>query len=121
MRAFAYPQEADKKKAFSETYRIIKPGGHFSVSDIVLIGKLPKTIENAAVMYAGCVSGAVQKEEYIELVKDAGFVNISIQKDKRIELPNDLLLNYLSMDEVNQFRNSGIGIFSITVYAEKPS
>lgn len=51
----------DKVKAFSEMYRILKPGGHFSVSDIVLSGTLPNEIIKEAEMYAGCVSGAIQK------------------------------------------------------------
>ncbi len=110
----------DKDKAVSEIYRILKPGGHFSISDIVLIGNLPEKIRNAAEMYAGCVSGALQKNVYLEIIQNNNFENIIIQKEKTIILPDDILSNYLSQEDINQFKQSGAGIYSITVYADKP-
>jgi len=110
----------NKDGVFKEIYRTLKPGGHFSISDIVLVGNLPDTIKNTAEMYAGCVSGAIQKQTYLELIETNGFTNITIQKEKAIIIPDDILQNYLSADEINSFKNSGTGIFSITVYAEKP-
>jgi len=109
----------DKNKAVSEIYRVLKYGGHFSISDIVLEGNLPENIQNAAEMYAGCVSGALQKETYLDIIKSNGFKNITIQKEKVITVPDDILSNYLSNEEIIQFKESGTGIFSITVYAEK--
>ncbi|HRJ86200.1 MAG TPA: methyltransferase domain-containing protein, partial [Ignavibacteria bacterium] len=109
----------NKVNAFREVYRITKPGGHFSISDIVLTGELPLKMKTAATMYAGCVSGAVLKDEYLEIVKNAGFKNISIQKEKLITIPDQILLDYMTIDEAKQFIRSGSGIFSITVYAEK--
>jgi len=109
----------DKKKAFSETFRILKPGGHFSISDVVITGDLPDQIKKDAEMYAGCVAGAILKDEYLEIVKNTGFENITVQKEKEIQLPDEILLNYLSEDELEEFRNSDTGIYSITVYAEK--
>lgn len=111
----------NKDGVFKEIYRVLKPGGHFSISDIVLEGELPKEIREAAEMYAGCVSGAIQKEVYLELVETNGFKNITIQKDKDIFIPDDILANYLTPEQITAFRNSGTGIRSITVYAEKPS
>ncbi len=108
----------DKVKAFRETYRILAPGGHFSISDIVLEGDLPEGLQEAAEMYAGCVSGAIQKEDYIDIVRGAGFQNIKIQKQRPITLPEDLLSKYLSKEEIGDF-NVKQGIYSITVYAEK--
>ncbi len=110
----------NKDGVFKEIYRVLKPGGHFSISDIVLVGQLPSNIQNAAEMYAGCVSGAIQKQVYLELIESNGFTNITIQKEKAIIVPDDILLNYLSQQEIDLFKNSGAGIFSITVYAEKP-
>lgn len=109
----------DKEKAFSEIMRVMKPGGHFSVSDIVLKGELPENLRKAGAMYAGCVSGAVQIEEYLSLVNNAGFENVTIQKEKSIIIPNDILLNYLSKEEIDNYKDSGSGIYSITVYGEK--
>jgi SAM-dependent methyltransferase len=109
----------DKTKAFSEIYRVLKPGGHFSISDVVLKGELPEGIKKAAEMYAGCVSGALQKDDYVSIIKNAGFKNIQIQKEKHIVIPDEILLKYLSELELNAFKESKTGIFSITVYGEK--
>lgn len=111
----------DKQKAFSEIFRVLKPGGHFSISDVVLSGSLPASLQGAAEMYAGCVSGALQKEEYLAQIKGAGFVNVTIQKERGIHVPEQILLNYLSAEELAQFKESGAGMYSITVYGEKPA
>jgi arsenite methyltransferase len=109
----------NKKAVFAEIYRVLKPGGHFSISDIVLTGDLPDKLKSAAEMYAGCVAGAIQMDEYLGLIKNAGFHNIAIQKDKPIIIPEDILVNYLSADEVKQYMSLNTSIRSITVYAEK--
>ena len=110
----------NKDRVFKEIYRVLKPGGHFSISDIVLEGQLPVQIRQAAEMYAGCVSGAIQKETYLELIEINRFSNLKVQKEKIINIPNDVLGRFLSEEEIGLFRNSGTGIYSITVYAEKP-
>lgn len=109
----------NKQKAFSEIYRILKVGGHFSISDIVVIGNLPEKIKNAAEMYAGCVASAIQKEDYLGFIKEIGFKNITLQKEKPIIVPKDILVNYLSEEEINKYTASPTVIFSITVYGEK--
>ena len=109
----------NKPKAFSEVHRILKVGGHFSISDIVLTGNLPERIKNAAEMYAGCVASAIHKEDYLDIIKNSGFKNIIIQKEKPIIIPNDILKNYLNDQEIEIYNSNKNIIFSITVYAEK--
>ena len=109
----------DKQKAFSEIYRIIKPGAHFCVSDIVIKGELPEGLKKSAEMYAGCVAGALQQNEYLGIIKETGFKNIEIKKTKVIKLPDEVLKNYLNESELNSFRMNNIGIFSITVVGYK--
>ncbi|QHS60000.1 arsenite methyltransferase [Chitinophaga agri] len=111
----------NKDGVFKEIYRVLKPGGHFSISDIVLEGTLPAAVQQAAEMYAGCVSGAIQQAEYLGLITSNGFTSVTVQKKKAIMVPDDILSAYLSPEEISQFRNSGTGIYSITVYAEKPA
>ena len=110
----------NKDAVIKEIFRVLKPGGHFSISDIVLVGNLPDQLRNAAEMYAGCVSGAIQKEVYMELISKGGFKNIKLQKEKAIIIPDDILKNYLDEDGIRKFKTGSIGIFSVTVYAEKP-
>ncbi|MFM7485415.1 MAG: arsenite methyltransferase [Cytophagales bacterium] len=109
----------NKRKAFSETFRILKKGGHFSVSDIVLVGDLHEGLQKIAEMYAGCVSGAIQKSEYLNIIEEVGFTNIKMQKEKRINLPDEILKGYLTNEAIEEFRSGKSGIFSVTVYAEK--
>lgn len=110
----------DKQKVIKEIFRVLKPGGHFSISDIVLVGDLPDALREDAEMYAGCVAGAIQKSAYLNLIKESGFQNIKIQKEKTISIPDDILSKYLSQEEMDAFNKGVTGIFSITVYAEKP-
>ena len=110
----------NKTKVFKEIFRVLKQKKHFSISDIVLEGELPDNLKQAAELYAGCVSGAIQKKEYLDIIRQTGFVNVEIQKEKRITIPDDILLQYITSEEIEQWKSSGTGIYSITVYAEKP-
>lgn len=110
----------DKFKAFSEIYRVLKQGGHFCISDVVLQGELPDGIKQDAIMYAGCVSGALQREEYLKIITDAGFINVDVKKEKKIDLPDELLMQYISENDLEKFKSGETGIFSITVTGYKP-
>ena len=109
----------NKDGVFKEIHRVLKPGGHFSISDVVLIGDLPEPLRSAAEMYAGCVSGAVAKDVYLDLIKTNGFDNIMVQKEKQIHIPADILKNYLDDVAIQEFISGNFGIFSITVSAQK--
>ena len=110
----------NKDAVIKDIYRVLKPGGHFSISDVVLVGTLPEGLRKDAEMYAGCVSGAIQKEVYMELIHANGFEQVTIQKEKAIIIPDDILINYLSADQIAAFNNGASGIFSVTVFAKKP-
>jgi SAM-dependent methyltransferase len=109
----------NKQAIFKEIYRVLKVGGHFSISDIVLTGELPQKLQSAAEMYAGCVAGASQKNDYLSFIKQAGFKNITLQKENAITLPDDILENYMSKKDITVYRAKSPIIHSITVYAEK--
>jgi ubiquinone/menaquinone biosynthesis C-methylase UbiE len=111
----------DKEKVIKEIYRTLKPGGHFSISDIVLQGTLPEGLKESAEMYAGCVSGAIQKSDYLNFIHESGFSNVTVQKEKKIAVPDEVLLEYITPEALQILKESKLGIYSITVYAEKPS
>jgi SAM-dependent methyltransferase len=110
----------DKNSVFKDIFRVLRPGGHFSISDVVLVGDLPDALRKDAEMYEGCVAGAIQKETYLELIRTNGFSNITLQKEKPIHIPDDILKKYLNEKELTNFKTGNTGIFSITVYADKP-
>ena len=109
----------DKTKAFIEIMRVLKPGGHFCVSDVVTKGELPQVLKEDAVMYAGCVAGAIDINEYMKIIEKQGFDDITIHKQKLISIPKEILAKYLTEDEVVSFAKRETGIFSITVSAKK--
>ena len=109
----------DKAKGFSEIRRVLKPGGHFCVSDIVLKGELPDDMRNAAALYAGCVSGALQKEEYLQIVQNSGYSQVEVKEERINDIPDEFLIQYVSQKAVDAYHSSGAGIFSITVVGTK--
>ncbi len=111
----------NKHKVISEIFRVLKPGAHFSISDIVLEGNLPAKWKEVAELYAGCISGAIQKQVYLEMITEAGFKNVTLQKEKEIIIPDNILQNYLSETEIAEYKKGNTKITSITVYAEKPA
>ena len=95
----------NKDKIFHEIFRVIKPGGHFCISDIVLMGQLPDSLKEVAEFYAGCVSGAIQKSDYLGEIANAGFEKIEIRKEKTILIPDEILEKHLDEKAINEFKN----------------
>jgi arsenite methyltransferase len=109
----------DKAQAFREMHRILKTGGKFGISDVVLEGDFPEELRAAAELYVGCVSGAMRKQDYLESLRQAGFGDIRILKEKVFELPEDLLAAYLSAGQRKALADSGAKVLSITVQGTK--
>jgi ubiquinone/menaquinone biosynthesis C-methylase UbiE len=110
----------DKTKAYNEVFRVLKPGGHFSISDVVLNGSLPQALLNAAEMYAACVSGALEKNTYLQVIKGSGFDQVSVLKQHDIILPDDVLLQFINKEEIEVYRKNKSAILSITINGQKP-
>jgi arsenite methyltransferase len=69
----------DKKKVLAEAFRVLKPGGRFAVSDVIIRGEIPADIRRSADLWTGCVAGALEEQEFLSLLRDAGFENPSIE------------------------------------------
>lgn len=112
----------DKAQAYAEIHRILKPGGHFSISDIVTTGDIPPHLRAMAEMYAGCVAGAIAKEEYLRVIESAGFTAVSVVKERQIVIPAELIEQFVAAstrETVEALQQSQAAVFSITVYGEK--
>lgn len=109
----------DKRKAYNEVYRVLKTGGHFCISDIVYNGEMPEGFLQQAELYAGCVTGASEKVEYLNIIKESGFKDIELKKERIIDLPDELLNQYLTNEQVEDYKSKVKGLLSVTVYAVK--
>ncbi len=111
----------DKAAAFAEMFRVLKPGGSFSVSDIVVEGEMPEALKAVAELYAGCVSGAIPKSEYLELLRNAGFDSVDIPKEKEITIPESILLEVSAALPEEHRTLGGARLLSVTVRGTKRS
>jgi ubiquinone/menaquinone biosynthesis C-methylase UbiE len=68
----------NKKRVFAEAFRVLKPGGRLMVSDMVVLKELPDFIKESVDAYIGCISGAMQKDEYLKAIKTAGFKEVKV-------------------------------------------
>jgi SAM-dependent methyltransferase len=111
----------DKGAAFAEIARVLKPGGHFSISDIVVEGEIPVKLRQLAEAYAGCVAGAIAKTDYLRIIEEKGFHKVRIAKQRVIQIPDELLRKFVDDETIGELRASDNRLLSITVYAEKPA
>lgn len=109
----------DKTKAFGEIYRVLKSGGHFTISDIVSSNDLPEKIRKAAELYTGCVSGATKKEDYLKIISDSRFSKVKIYKERAIGVSDEAMLKFISTNELEEYKKSNNSILSITISATK--
>jgi SAM-dependent methyltransferase len=109
----------DKPRAFAEIHRVLKPGGHFCISDIVASRQLPDWVRGIADAYAGCVSGAIPREDYLRLIAETGFEEVAVVSERRIDVPAELLASALSPQQRQMADQMDLHVMSITVTARK--
>jgi arsenite methyltransferase len=111
----------DKATAFAEMFRVLRPGGHFCVSDIVASAPLPDGIRKTATLYVSCVAGAEAEARYLDIIASAGFGDIRIAKSRRIDLPDEALAGILPACEIAALRADDLHVRSVTVIGVKPA
>lgn len=109
----------EKNKIFKEIHRVLKHGGHFCVSDVVLNGIFPKEFTDNASMYAGCIASAIQREDYLAEIEKAAFANIEVKRTKTVLIPDEVLEEHLDESTISSYKAGNVGIYSITVTGEK--
>jgi len=116
----------DKKRVFQEAYRVLKPGGRFAVSDIVLLKTLPDFIKNSVEAYVGCISGAILKNNYLKIIRDTGFQDVKIVDESLF--PIDFMINDPTVKALiknnditpKELKEIGTIVVSIKVEGKKP-
>jgi SAM-dependent methyltransferase len=117
----------DKPKVFAEAFRVLKPGGRLSVSDVVLLKPLPSSLAASAAAYLGCVAGASLKSDYLDMLAAAGFTDIRVVGEDPFyaaDMLHDPVVSRI-VEEANlsaeELRETGQSVLSIKVAATKPA
>ncbi|MGH7583788.1 MAG: arsenite methyltransferase [Gemmatimonadales bacterium] len=112
----------DKAKVIAEAFRVLKPGGRFAVSDVVVRGTLPDTVRRSMELWVGCVAGALPEDEFLRLLGGAGFVNASIEPTRVYQFDDArTFLAESGLDTDVVAREVSGRVLSAFVRAEKPA
>lgn len=98
----------DKAVVYKQIYRLLRPGGRFAISDMVTYGEVPATVRQDMALWSGCIAGAMERETYLDLIREIGFGSVRVVAESQHDAAE-----YLPVDE------SGFGIASVTVVGEK--
>jgi len=112
---------ADKRRVLGEAFRVLRPGGRFAVSDVVVRGEIPAAVRRSMELWVGCVAGALEEQEYRRLLADAGFVDVGVEPTRIYEFADArAVLAGAGLDAEVLAREVGGRIMGAFVRARKP-
>lgn len=112
---------ADKAQVLKEAFRVLKPGGRFAVSDVVVRGEVPAAVRKSMELWVGCVAGALEESEFLALLRSTGFVDAAIEPTRIYEFADaQAFLGGAGLDSEALAREIGGRVMGAFVRATKP-
>jgi arsenite methyltransferase len=112
---------ADKRRVLREAYRVLKPGGRFAVSDVVVRGEVPTAVRHSMELWVGCIAGALEEREYERLLTEAGFTDVGVEPTRIYEFADArAVLRGAGLDAEVLAREVGGRVMGAFVRARKP-
>ncbi len=112
----------DKRRVLGEAFRVLRPGGRFAVSDVVVRGEMPDAVRQSLELWVGCIAGALREDEFLSILRDVGFVDPSIEPTRVYDIDNArAFLASAGLDADAVARDVSGRILSAFVRARKPS